>query len=165
MIRTRLLTSFFISTIVYCLISFFAGQNGLSVYNQLKDQKIEIAKQTNEIEKINTQLSLEYTALQKDFDIISAYARKLDYVKNGEKLIKINGLKPYQQNLYDVGTPLKHVECKYFPETLCKIITLFVFMAALILQLLVDISNGKIIIRKKRQEIVRGIPIYDFKQI
>lgn len=165
MIRLKFLLALFIGTFSYTLISFVTGQNGILCFNQLSDQKIEIAKRTNEIEKINTELNLEYTALLKDRDVISAYAKKLDYVHSDEKIIKINGLKPYQNTLFDIGSVLKRKECIYISEEFCKICGVFFFTFSIVIMFVIDIKHGKISFRKKEYTNVQGIPIYDVQQI
>ena len=74
------------------------------------------------------ELSLELAALQNDKAVIAAYARKLDYVSNDEKLVKITGLKPAQTTLYDTGTVLRHTEPEYLSEDVCKIVSIFIFL-------------------------------------
>ena len=86
----KFLTALFIGAFAYTCVSFVAGQNGIVSYKQLAEQKKEIAYKTNEIQNINNELKLEYTALLKDRDVIAAYARKLDYVSDGEKLVKLS---------------------------------------------------------------------------
>ena len=89
MIRTKFLLAAFAGTFVYVVLSLTAGTDGIWGYRQLAEQKAEISRQTASIQKINDELYLEYTALLKDNDVIAAYARKLDYVQNDEKLVKI----------------------------------------------------------------------------
>ena len=94
--RAKYLSAVFLGTFVYVLLSITFGQNSLRCYSQLEEQKRLISRQTTDIQNINSELSLELTALQSDRAVIAAYARKLDYVSDGEKLVKITGLKPYQ---------------------------------------------------------------------
>ena len=134
-------------------------------YKQLEQQKILLSKRTSEIQNINTELTLEYSALQNDKAVISAYARKLDYVSDGEKLVKITGLKPAQTTLYDTGSLLRHEEPDFLSEDACKIISLFITILCLGVMFLFDVSNGKISFKKERSPMIKGIPVYDFKQI
>ena len=166
MIRVKFLCALFIGSFAYTLISFLAGQNGIWSYNQLSEQKIEIARQTNYIEKINGELNLEYTALLKDRDVIAACARKLDYVAPGEKLVKIKGLKPYQTTLYDIGTPLKRKGCTFFTEEFCKICGVLFFILSFLIMILIDFTRGNILfpVRKQEDATFQGIPVYDLQQ-
>ena len=167
MIRIKFLLSCLVGTAVYVAVSVFAGQNGLNSYKQLENQKREISRQTALIQNINQELTLEKTALQNDKDLIAAYARKLDYVSDSEKLVKINGLKPYENTLYDTGTVLRRTSVEYIPEDICKLLGFTFFFMTLILFFLVDLNNGNIVIqrKKKTQEVIKGIPVYDLPQI
>lgn len=166
MIHIKLLVSALAGTIVYVAVSVFAGQNGINSYRQLEEQKREIAKQTSYIQNINDELNLEKYALSNDKDVIAAFARKLDYVKEGETLVKITGLKPFEHTLYDTGTVLKRTEISYVPEDICKLLGFLIFFMTLILFFFFDLSNGNIIIKKKKKvEVVQGIPVYAVKQI
>ena len=166
MIRVKFLGSIFIGAFAYTVISFLAGQNGIWSYNQLSRQKIEIVRQTNYIEKINGELNLEYTALLKDRDVIAAYARKLDYVASGEKLVKIKGLKPYQTILYDIGSPLKRTECVCFSEEFCKICGVVFFLLSFLIMILLDFTRGKreLTVKKEEDSTSQEIPVYDLQQ-
>ena len=53
MTRTKILSAFFIVTLVYVLLSFFAGRDGIIVYNRLQKQKRAISRQKALIQKIN----------------------------------------------------------------------------------------------------------------
>ena len=162
---TKYLFSIFIGTLIYVTLSVTIGQNGLHGCNYLEQQKILLSKRTSEIQNINNELSLELAALQNDKAVIAAYARKLDYVSDDEKLVKITGLKPAQTTLYDTGTILRHTEPEYLPEDICKIVSLFITMLCLGVMFLFDVSNGKITFKKEKQTMIKGIPVYDFKQI
>ena len=102
--RTKYLLSVLSGVLAYVLLSLSVGQNSLRCYKNLQEQKQLISLRTVEIQNINSELTLEHSALQNDKDVIAAYARKLDYVGEGEQLVKINGLKPAQNTLYDIGT-------------------------------------------------------------
>lgn len=163
--RAKYLAAVFIGTLVYVLLSVSFGQNSLHCYKQMEEQKMLISKQTTEIQNINSELSLELAALQSDRAVIAAYAHKLDYVSDGEKLVKINGLKPAQTTLYDTGKVLRHEEPEYIPEKYCKIAGLFFgFLCALVL-FLYDLNRGTIVFGKNRKPIVTGIPVYDLPQV
>lgn len=140
MIKIKLLLSLFIGVLTYTLLSLIAGQNGVHCYNQLKEQKNEIAYKTQELENINNELNLEYTALLKDKDIQASYARRLGYIAATEKLVKINGLKPYQKSSYTVGSLTRHQESTYISEKLCKMCAVVFFSLSFILMLFIDIA-------------------------
>lgn len=158
MTKIKWLTSIFVATFVYVLLSFLVGENGISAYKQLEEQKLLISQNTSAIQKINTELVLEKTALEKDKDVIAAFARKLDYVRDDEKIVKITGLRPYQATLYDTGTVIKRSPVSYLDEKFCKGCAL-VFFALFIL---IFAFSGQ---KSKKSVAVKKIPIYDTPQI
>lgn len=161
----KYLMTMFIGTLVYVLLSVTVGQNSIRSYKHLEEQKRVISKQTVEIQNINNELILELAALKNDNAVIAAYARKLDYVSNDEKLVKITGLKPAQTTLYDTGSIIRHTESGYLSEKYCKIIALFAFVMSFIIFFLFDVSAGNIVFEKNKKTVVTGIPIYDVQQI
>ena len=163
--RTKYLAAIFLGTFVYVLLSVSFGQNSIHCYNQMEEQKRIISKQTSEIQNINSELSLELAALKNDRAVIASYAHKLDYVSDGEKLVKITGLKPAQTTLYDTGTVIRHDEPEFIPEKVCKIVGLGFALLFLVIFFLYDISSGNIVIGKNKKPIVTGIPVYDLPQI
>ncbi|MBQ1983067.1 MAG: septum formation initiator family protein, partial [Spirochaetaceae bacterium] len=81
--KNTILLSISIGTLVYVLISLFCGQNGLWAESQLASQKMDLCNNIAQIQKINDELSLEYTALMQDNEVISAHARRLGFVNDG----------------------------------------------------------------------------------
>jgi cell division protein FtsB len=169
MVHKKCLTAVLLGTLVYTLLSFFFGRDGIWVYRQMQEQKRNISKRTASIQKINDELSLEYTALEKDKDVIAAYARKLDFVKSDEKLVKITGLRPSQTMLYDTGTALKRSPVMYISESVCKAVGFAFFIVTLVLMFLADYGRtGRIrfhAAKKAKDEFIKGVPVYDVSQI
>lgn len=163
--RSKYLLAILSATFVYVLLSLTVGQNSISCYKNLEEQKQKISLRTSEIQNINSELTLEYSALLNDKDVIAAYARKLDYVGEGEKLVKINGLKVYQNTLYDTGKILRHNDTVFLSEKYCKIIGILFGIMTFFIMILYDINKGNISFKKKETVKVAGIPIYDLKQI
>lgn len=162
--RAKYIFIVFFGTLIYVLLSLTLGQNSLRCYNYMEQQKRYLSKQTNSIQNINSELDLELTALQNDKAVIAAYARKLDYVSNDEKLVKITGLKPAQTTLYDTGTVLRHAEPSYLEEKYCKMIAIFFSFMITVIMFLYDINNGAFS-SKNKNPLVAGIPVYDLPQI
>ena len=150
-----MLSAVFIGTFVYVLLSIFAGRDGIIVYNQLQKQKRAISRQTSLIQKIHDELSLESTALEKDTDVIAAYARKLDYVSEGEKLVKITGLRPYEATLYDTGTVMRRTPIAFMSERTCKACGIAFFALILVLLALTG-ESGEAMARKKKKQSFAG---------
>jgi cell division protein FtsB len=163
--RAKYLAAIFLGTFVYVLLSMTFGQNSLYCYNKMEEQKRIISRQTSDIQNINSELALELAALQNDRAVIASYAHKLDYVSEGEKLVKITGLRPAQTTLYDTGTVLRHEEPEFIPEKVCKIVGFAFALLFIIIFFLYDVSRGIIVIGKNKKPIVTGIPVYDIPQI
>lgn len=161
----KYLLTVFTGTLVYVLICITCGRNGIWASSQLLEQKRLISANTQNIQNINEQLILEKTAIQNDEDVIAAYARKLGYVKEGEKIVKVKGLGTVQNRMYDTGTVLKSREVLYVPEWICKACGITVGILLFILMLLYDISYGNISFKKRQFETVTGIPVYEVPQI
>jgi len=160
--KVKYLTALFIGTFIYVLISVLFGQNGLWAENQLMNQKRIISARTAEIQSINDELNLEKTAIQNDVDVIAAYARKLDYVFNDEKIVKIKGLPYVQTETYATGSVLKQQSVAYVPEWICKALGLCISSLMFIILFLKDIISMP---KRKSFEVIEGIPIYDVSQI
>lgn len=164
MIKFKVLLSAFLGTLFYVIISLIAGRNGFICYNHLEKEKIKVSLQTSEIEKINEDLNFELNALKNDKDLIRSYAHKLDYVDGTEKIVKIRGLKQFQNNLYNPGTVVRHQEISFIPENFCKIVGIIIFILSFVISILVDILKGNITLKKER-DIIQGIPVYEMPQI
>ena len=89
-------------TFVYVFISVFAGRDGLLAERQQREQKRILAVRTESIQKTNNSLKLECTALQNDKEVIEGLAKKLGYISDGDKIVKINGLSFEQEKIYAV---------------------------------------------------------------
>ena len=161
----KYLAAIFFGTFVYVLLSMTFGQNSLYCYNKMEEQKRIISRQTSDIQNINSELSLELAALQNDRAVIASYAHKLDYVSEGEKLVKITGLRPAQTTLYDTGTVLRHEDPEFISEKVCKIVGFSFALLFIIVFFLYDVSRGNIVLGKNKKPIVTGIPVYDIPQI
>ena len=158
--RAKYLFAIFSATLAYVLLSVTVGQNSIRCFKQMEEQRRVISKQTDDIQNINSELRLELTALQFDKAVIAAYARKLDYVSDDEKLVKITGLKPAQTALYD-----RHQEPDFLPERYCKMIGLFFGFLTFFILFLYDVNTGNIVFDKNKKPIITGVPVYDLPQI
>ena len=163
--RAKYLTVLFAGTLVYIIMSLSFGQNSLKCYSQMEEQKRIVSKQKAEIQNINTELQLELYALKNDKAVIAAYARKMDYVIDDEKLIKITGLKPYQNQIYDTGKVIRHQEPEYVSEKLCKCCGIVAAFVVLLIMLIFDVKKGNVSFTRDKKEFVAGIPVYNVPQV
>lgn len=173
MVKVKYLFSLLAGTCVYVLLSITCGQNGIWAQRQLEDQKRIISAHAQEIQKKNDELHLEKTAMRDDMDVVAAYARKLGYVFEGEKLVKIKGLGVSDSLMYDMGTVLKSTPVASVGEWFCKGAAAGVGLLIFAVMALFDVSYGvKRISRfvknkhaEDHYETIEGIPVYDVAQI
>lgn len=163
--RTKYLSVIFIGTFVYVLLSLTIGQNSIKCYKKMEDQKRIVSKQATDIQNINNELQLELKSLKSDYTVIAAYAKKLGYVGDDEKLVKITGLKPAQNTLYDTGSVLRHEDPDFISERFCKIVALVISALWFIILLFYDINKGNVCFKHEKKSMVAGIPIYDLPQV
>lgn len=136
----QFLLSSLVGTIVYTLLSVTVGSNGVWGYKQLEEQKRLISAREASIQKINDELFQTRVSLERDKSVIAAYAHRLEYVKDNEKLIKITGLIPYENTLYDTGTPLKRKSIPCINEATCKAAGFAFFLLVCVMMLLFDLT-------------------------
>ena len=160
----RVLVAALAGTAIYVLVSFTCGTDGIWADGQLRGQKRILSARADEIQKINDSLSLEYTALEKDPDVIAGFARKMGYVRDGEKVVKINGLISIDEYHFETGTPIKSIEPYSLPEWFCKMSGLLMFFVTY-LYLMVKDYRAKEQIGKKTKIKIKGIPVYDLPQV
>ena len=160
----RVLIAALSGTAIYVLVSFTCGTDGIWADGQLREQKRILSARADEIQKINDSLNLEYTALEKDPDVIAGFARKMGYVRDGEKVVKINGLIALDEYHFETGTPIKYAEPYSLPEWFCKVSGLLMFFVTY-LYLVVKDFRPKENMAKKNKLRIKGIPVYDLPQV
>ena len=72
--RVKYLSVLFVGTLVYVLLSVTVGQNSFKSYKKMEEQKRIVSKQKADIQNINTELSLELTALKSDKAVDGSYS-------------------------------------------------------------------------------------------
>lgn len=161
--KLRLLTAIFAGTFVYVLVSMIVGRDGMWAFNQLSEQKMILSAHTADIEKTHEELTLEKIALQKDPDVIAAYARKLGYISEGEKLVKVKGIPAYETQIFDPGTVIQPEPVRYVSESVCKCTALVIFFLVYIVLFLYDYNRGLVdfTVRKKKFTVIKGNSLYD----
>ncbi|MBQ0052701.1 MAG: septum formation initiator family protein [Treponema sp.] len=162
----RFLAACLAGTAIYVLVSFTCGRDGIWADGQLMEQKRILSTRADEIQKINDGLYLEFTALEKDPDVIAGFARKMGYVRDGEKIVKINGLVSTDEYHFETGTPVKYIEPYYLPEWFCKLSGVLMFFVAYLYMSLKDFRNRDEEYSEKKSSVsVKGIPVYDLPQV
>lgn len=160
----RVLVAALAGTAVYVLVSFTCGTDGIWANGQLREQKRILSARADEIQKINDSLLLEYSALEKDPDVIAGFARKMGYVRDGEKVVKINGLIKPDEYHFETGTPIRYMEPYSLPEWFCKISGLLMFFVTYLYLVVREFRHKERPVSKARVRI-RGIPVYDLPQV
>jgi len=160
----RVLVAALAGTGIYVLVSLTCGTDGMWADNQLREQKRILSARAEEIQKINDSLTLEYKALDKDPDVIAGFARKMGYVRDGEKLVKINGLIAIDEYHFETGTPVKSIEPYTLPEWFCKLSGLLMFFVTYLYLMVKDFRPKDAAVKKNKVKI-KGIPVYDLPQV
>ncbi|MCM1321156.1 MAG: septum formation initiator family protein [Bacteroides sp.] len=118
--KIHLLAAVFCGMLVYVFLSVVCGQNGILAERQLAGQQMQLNVHLSEIRRIHDELQMQHDLLSFDADVISAYARKIGFVYEGEKIVKISGLAEKAADVYDAGTPWLRVPLIFMPEWICK---------------------------------------------
>ena len=174
--KMRFLLAACAGTLVYVIVSLLGGKDGVFANRQLEAQKALIMAHTAEVQKINDELTMENEILFRDSAAIIAQARQLDLILEGEKLVKINGLKGDGQPVYNTGSVMVRQDIFYLPEWVCKLFGVLVFVLVLLILVLKDFAHfpatakATHTLAKKESSGVytpasAGVPIYDMRKV
>lgn len=166
--RFRILVAVFAGTLFYTIIAVFGGRDGMWAASQLQEQKQSLSAHTASIEKTHGELSLEKIALEKDLDVIASYAKKLGYISESEKLVKLSGLPNRETHIFDAGTVVRHHDVSYIPEWVCKFCGLLIMVLVYCVLFLIDLHNGLVELPfsgRKAKKNIGGVQVYDMPQI
>ena len=128
MSRFYFLLSVCTAVLVYVCISVLFGQEGMWAYNQLQKQKITLTLSVERLEDLNEQLVTDRNALQRDTNVIAAYAKKMGFIYPDEHLIKISGMPESPVFVYEPGSKVVQPEIIFVPEWIAKSISFLVFV-------------------------------------
>ena len=134
-------------------MNLFFGSTGLWAEAQLIKQRNKLAQNVTEIKKINDELSLEYTSLLKDSDVIASYARKLGFVREGEHIVRFTGGLKMNEKIYSAGSYYECENIQYIPEWICKVLGLSVFFLCMILSLLLYLNDRNLLGSNRKSEV------------
>ena len=172
--KMRFLMAACAGTLVYVIVSLLGGKDGVFATRQLEAQKQLIVSHTAEVQALNDELTLENEILYRDAAAIMAEARKLDLIQDGEKLVKINGLKGDGLPVYNTGSVMVRQDIFYLPEWVCKLLGVLVFVLVLLILVLKDFArfpaSAKSANRAKKEGVytpaaASGVPIYDMRKV
>ncbi len=142
MSRFHLLFSACCAVFVYVCISVFVGQNGMWAYRQLESHKIVLAQHLISLQEVNEQLTIDTHALRQDEGVLRAYAKKMGFVNEGERLLKISGFADTPAFVYNAGSKILSPEIIYVPDWLAKCIGFFIFICINAIQSLVYLKKS-----------------------
>ena len=137
----RLLSSIYITFIVYSLLSFVWGSAGILQTSLLKVYRNKLVQNTIELGIISNQLELQFDRLRTDEDLIALKARELGFFKAGEGEIVLNG---YEKNSisYSVGSYFKKFNKKITDNSHIRLLSAFIgIISFLLMTILKDNSN------------------------
>lgn len=149
--KLHLLFSVFLGTFVYVLMTLFFGVNGFNAFEQLDEQHHNVAARNSELKKQNDELNIRKHSLAIDDDVIRAYARKIGFVSDNEKLIKVNGLANISDEVLKVEKPYFRLPVSFVPEWVCKLCGFMFFLMFEILFILKKVSKKSFNFRKVDQ--------------
>ena len=118
---------------MYVFVSALFGPDGLWAASQLEEQKQVISANFQKIKQINENLSTELYALKVDPEVIASYAKKLGYIEENEKIIRLTGLNPPVDYIPETGNPVVIKEVEFVPEWVCKTAGVVMFLFSLLL--------------------------------
>ncbi len=142
MSRFHLLFSACCAVFVYVCISVLGGQNGIWAYNQLQDHKILLAQHVVSLQSVNEQLTIDSRALKEDESVLKAYAKKMGFVNEGEKLLKISGFADTPAFVYNAGSKILRPEIIFIPDWLSKGIAFALFLCINVIFSLLHIKKS-----------------------
>ena len=147
--KMNFLLSVTAGTLVYVLVNLFFGSSGLWAEHQLIKQRKNLSQNIAEIQRINEELSVEYTALLKDDQVIASYARKLGFVSDGEHIVKFTGISNMNEKVYKTGNYYVCAKIQSIPEWICKLLGICVFALCMLLSILLNLTDIKKFTEKK----------------
>ena len=74
-------------------------------------------------------------------------------MSEGEKLVKITGLKPYEAPLYDTGTVIRRAPIAFMSERTCKACGIAFFALTFVLLALTG-ESGEVMARRKKVQVL-----------
>ncbi len=137
----QLLVSMCAGTFVYVLLSFFCGESGLWAEKQLLQQKENLIINIDGIQRTNDELTISKTALLQDTAVISSYARKLGFIQDNEKIVKISGIPSRPSLNMSIGKKYLKSEIQYIPEWICKCLGVVFFLLSLVVSVLAKLRK------------------------
>lgn len=126
--KLRFLFPLLVSIVVYVGVNFIWGQNGVWALNQIAAQKVELKNAIEKLESLNQELEMMRIEFSIDKGAIGSYAKKIGFISDGEKIVKISGIAKDIEPMLDCGS-LYHIKSiDFLPEWAIKVLSLISFL-------------------------------------
>lgn len=137
----RVLSSIYITFIVYSLLSLVWGSAGILQTSLLKVYKNKLVQNTIALDIISSQLELQFDRLRTDEDLIALKARELGFFSAGEGEIILNGYKKNSIS-FSVGSYYKNFNKKITNNSHIRLFSTFIgILSFLLMTIFKDNSN------------------------
>ena len=103
----RIIVSVWAGFIVYALVIYVAGPAGLPAMARLERERGRMSANVEELKRINAELAEQFMSLRTMDGRLALEARDLGYVRDGETIVRLEGLKPPSRKAYVAGTVLR----------------------------------------------------------
>jgi len=134
----RYLFAFWTAITVYSLFSFVYGPGGLQVQRQLEAEVVRLSKNLETLEVTNKKFLNTAAGLETDPEMLSVYARQLNYGRPNEKFIRIIGLESTVNPEMFPGQVLGAADPDFVPDVTIKILSFGFVLAVLAFFFAVD---------------------------
>jgi cell division protein FtsB len=128
----------------YAMISFFAGAEGLSAYEELKTERERQRVNMAALTLINEELKHSKDALLYDRDTVTVYAREMGFGEKDEKFVRIVGLGGSRKQHIVPGQIVTAVKPAPLSNRLISIIAICIGFAVFVMLLVGDMLNFRI---------------------
>ncbi|MDR2376168.1 MAG: septum formation initiator family protein [Treponema sp.] len=127
--------------VVYTTVSLFAGERGISAYNELLEELARQETNMKDLKRINMELENTKNALLYDSDTIRVYARDLGFGEENEKFVRIVGLGQNRKVPLFPGEVVIPEERQYMDNKTICLISIFAALTVFIAFLVQDILD------------------------
>jgi len=138
--------------LVYSILSFFFGQNGLYARRHLEAEYMRLLENRLALEAVNRRLSNYKDSLLNNNDALSVHARQLGFGHPGEEFIRVVGLGVATSVELPSGQALYGTEHPFVPNSTIMMISLVFGAGVLALFLVCDLFSPRQVAGGRRKE-------------
>ncbi|MDR3277119.1 MAG: septum formation initiator family protein [Treponema sp.] len=137
----KYLLPFWLSILIYTVLSLFSGAMGLSAYDQLAAERNRQKANLESLQALNRELAGDMDALLYDSDTIAAYARELGYGRPEEKFLRIVGIPGTLNKEFAEGQIVRAGEPAFLSNEIIRFISLGAGLALFFSMLLAELLH------------------------